>query len=183
MSGLSLVDWILIVVLLASMVGGLVRGFFRSVFGLGGLIAGLILAAWNYQHVARRIPGVHSEGVADTIAFVLIAVLVMVVAHLAGWLLAKMMEKIGLGCLDRLAGGLFGLAQGALLVMLAIWVTVAFLPDAEWLTQSRLPRYFFGACHLSTHVSPKGLSERVRQELDKLEERSPGWMHRDRQAN
>jgi membrane protein required for colicin V production len=175
------VDWILIAVIAAAALGGLIRGFFRSVFGVGGLFLGLLLAAWNYAHVAHLLPGMHSEDVSDTVAFILIAVVVMVAAHVVGNLLAKAMEKIGLGCLDRLGGALFGLLQGVLLVTLAIWVTVAFLPNTDWLTQSRLPRYFFGVCHLSTHVSPEGLSTRVRKELHTLEEQSPEWMHQNQQ--
>ena len=182
MHDLSVVDWILIAVLAASMLAGMARGFFRSIFGLGGLIAGLLLAAWDYERVAHMRTFVHSEAAADTEAFLLVAVAVMIAAHIAGALLAKAMQKIGLGCLDRLGGALFGLVQGALLVTLVIWVTVAFLPNTQWLTQSRLPRYFFGVCHLSTHVSPEGLSEKVRTELRTLEEQTPEWMHQNHQA-
>ncbi|HWA94022.1 MAG TPA: CvpA family protein [Terracidiphilus sp.] len=181
MSSLSLVDWIFIAVLAFSAVGGMVRGFFRSVFGLGGLLAGLLLAAWNYAHLAHMLTFVHDESAADIVAFVLIAVAVMVAAHIVGYLLAKAMQKIGLGCLDRLGGAVFGLVQGALLLVLCVWVTVAFLPQTQWLTESRLPRYFFGACHLSTHVSPEGLSKRVGTALQTLEERTPEWMHQNQQ--
>ena len=53
-------------------------------------------------------------------------------------------HSIGLGCLDRIAGGSFGFLQGVLLVTLGILVTVAFFPQAHWLADARLPRYFFG---------------------------------------
>lgn len=179
MSSLSLVDWIFILVLAISAIAGLARGFFRSVFGLGGLLAGLLLAAWNYVRVAHLLTFVHNESAADVVSFVLIALVVMVGAHLTGYILAKAIEKVGLGCLDRLGGAAFGLVQGALLLVLCVWVTVAFLPQTQWLTESRLPRYFFGACHLSTHVSPEGLSTRVRTALQRLEERTPEWMHQN----
>jgi uncharacterized membrane protein required for colicin V production len=47
MNGLTLVDWIIVVVLAAAVLAGIARGFFRSAFSLGGLIVGLSLAAWN----------------------------------------------------------------------------------------------------------------------------------------
>jgi membrane protein required for colicin V production len=87
------------------------------------------------------------------------------------------LHKVGLGCLDRLAGAAFGLLQGALLVTLIILVTVAFFPRAHWLTEGKLPRVFFGACHVSTHMSPKELAERVRSGLNTLEEETPVWLH------
>ncbi|HUX45871.1 MAG TPA: CvpA family protein [Terracidiphilus sp.] len=175
---MTLVDWIIVVILASTVLGGLAQGFLRSVFSLGGLILGLILAAWNYRWAAAVMhPFIHNARVADTISFLLIAIVVAVVASILGSLLSKMFHKMGLGCLDRLAGALFGLFQGALIVTVCILVTVAFFPRAEWLTRSRLPKYFFGACHFSTHISPEKLAERVRQELKTLETNSPQWMH------
>jgi membrane protein required for colicin V production len=43
--------------------------------------------------------------------------------------------------------------------------------------ESSLPRLFFGACHLSTHMSPAELAERVRAGLKILEQDSPMWLH------
>ncbi len=172
------VDWAIVILLVLSVMGGLQQGFFRAVFSLGGLVLGLVLAAWNYATVAAFfMPLVHIEAVADTIGFLLIALLVMGVAGTAGNILAKTLHRMGLGCLDRLAGGAFGFFQGALIVTLVILVSVAFFPQAHWLVDARLPRLFFGACHLSTHMSPAELAERVRHGLNMLERESPQWMH------
>jgi membrane protein required for colicin V production len=158
--------------------GGLSQGFFRSVFSLGGLILGLAMALWNYPIVAAPVNRmVHNEEIANLIGFLLIAILVMVVAGILGNFLAKAFKSIGLGCLDRLAGGIFGFFQGVLLVTLVILVTVAFFPQAQWLVDARLPRHFFAACHLSARMSPDQLAKRVRSGLKTLEEESPEWMH------
>jgi len=172
------VDWIIVIVLVLSVAAGLSRGFFRSVFSLGGLFLGLLLGAWNYSRVAAFfLPMVRIEPVANAIGFLVIAIVVMAVAGIAGSILAKTMHQIGLGCLDRLAGGAFGFLQGALMVLLCILVAVAFFPQAHWLVDARLPRVFFGACHLTTHMSPAELAERVRQGLELLEQESPRWLH------
>ena len=174
------VDWAILIVMALSVLGGLQQGFFRSVCSLGGLLLGLVLAAWNYARVAALLkPLVRVESVADTIGFLLIALVVMGLAGLVGSVLAKALLQIGLGCLDRIAGAAFGLFQGALLVTLFIWVAVAFFPTAHWLTAGKLPKRFFGACHLSTHMSPAELARRVREGLRTLEEESPPWMHPD----
>src|ERR1700690_4263128 len=111
------VDWIIMAILAASVLGGLVQGFLRSVFGLGGLLLGLVLAAWNYARVgAFLLPVIHNEKIANAIGFLLMALLVMVVATLVGGFLSKTIHKMGLGCLDRLAGAVFGFFEGALLV-------------------------------------------------------------------
>ena len=103
--------------------------------------------------------------------------LVMAVTGVLGSLLARTMHNIGLGCLDRIAGGIFGFFQGVLLVTLAILVTVAFYPQAHWLVEAKLPRHFFAACHLSTHMSPEQLAKRVRAGLRTLEGETPVWLH------
>jgi uncharacterized membrane protein required for colicin V production len=84
---------------------------------------------------------------------------------------------MGLGCLDRLAGGVFGFFQGALLITIFILVVVAFFPKAQWLAQARLPKSFVGACHLSMRVSPAELSDKVREGLLMMEQHAPEWMH------
>jgi membrane protein required for colicin V production len=170
-----------VVVLAASVLAGIARGFFRSAFSLAGLVLGLALAAWNYWRLAAVLKVViHSVEVADAIAFVVIALLVMVVAAIVGSLLAKVFEKVGLGCLDRLAGGLFGFVEGLVFVLVCILVTVAFFPQTVWLTEARLPRYFFGALHVSIRVTPSRLSDRIRNELHTLESESQQLIHEEK---
>lgn len=172
------VDWAIVLVMVLSVLAGLSQGFFRSVCSLGGLILGLALAAWNYRIVAAPLrPLVHSEELADIIGFLIIALVIMIIAGILGNFLAKALHAIGLGCLDRIAGGIFGFFQGILLVTLAILVTVAFYPQAHWLIEARLPRHFFAACHLSTHMSPEQLAQRVRDGLRSLEGEAPEWLH------
>jgi membrane protein required for colicin V production len=178
---MTLVDWIIVVVLAMAVLTGIARGFFRSAFSLAGLVLGLTLAAWNYWRLAALLKMmIHSVELADAIAFIVIALLVMAVAAILGSLLAKFFEKVGLGCLDRLAGGLFGFVEGLVFVMVAILVTVAFFPQTVWLTEARLPRYFFGALHVSIRVTPSRLSERVSKELHTLESETENLIHEER---
>jgi membrane protein required for colicin V production len=123
------------------------------------------------------LPLVRFEAVANACGFVLIALFVMGLAGLAGKILTKTVHGMGLGCINKMAGAAFGLLQGALLVILMILVTIAFFPRAHWLADARLPRLFFGACHLSTHLSPADLAQRVLHGLRMLEEESPQWLH------
>jgi membrane protein required for colicin V production len=171
-------DWAIIIVLALSVLGGLAHGFLRAVCALGGLLAGLVLAAWNYAALAALIlPLVRLEAVANALGFLVIALLVMGLADLLGKILSKTLHRIGLGCLDRMAGAVFGFFQGVVLVTLCILVTLAFFPKTHWLDRAKLPPYFFGACHLSMHMSPAELAERVRLGLNALKEESPRWLH------
>jgi len=175
---MAIVDLAIAFVVAAAALAGFVQGFLRAFCSLGGLLLGLALAAWNYETVAGMLlPLVRLHPAADAMAFLLIALLVMIVAGFIGTLMSKLVHSVGLGCLDRMAGAVFGFLQGALLVSLCILVTVAFFPQANWLTEAKMPRMFFGACHLSTHMGPEELASRVRASLYQLEHSSPDWMH------
>src|SRR5580698_589467 len=172
------VDFAIVFVLAVAILGGLTQGLLRSICSLAGLFLGLVAAAWNYGRAgALLLPMVHSETVADAIGFLLIALLVMFAANLFGSLISRAVHRMGLGCLDRIAGGAFGFLQGALLVTVVILVVVAFFPQAHWLAEAKLPKFFFGVLHLSAKVSPAELAERVRNGLQMMEQHAPQWMH------
>ena len=68
---MTLVDWIIVAILAGSVLAGIVQGFLRSAFSLGGLVLGLVVAAWNYNRIARFIkPVLHSDKVANAIGFI-----------------------------------------------------------------------------------------------------------------
>jgi len=167
------VDWAVVIIMIASVIAGMSQGFFRSVCSLGGLVLGLAIASWNYGHLAGILLSlVRVPAVADAIAFLLIALLVMLVAGLIGNLLARAFRMIGLGWLDGIAGAIFGFFQGVVLVVVFILAVVAFFPQEQWLAESNLPRMFFGALHVSTHMTPTELSDKVHAGLRSIEEES-----------
>jgi membrane protein required for colicin V production len=175
---MSWVDWLIVLVIVLTILDGLRHGFLRSFCSLAGLVGGLALAAWNYAWLGKLIMfSVRFEMAADTIAFLIIAFLVMGVASLAGKFLSKTLHAAGLSCLDKLAGGVFGFIQGSMFVMVAILVALAFYPHARWMAEARLPRLFFGACHVTARMSPEELANRIRHGLSILEDESPQWMH------
>ena len=175
---MTLVDWAVVIIMVAAVLGGLAQGFFRSVCSLGGLVLGLVVAAWNYDRLAGIfLPVVRIPAIADTVAFLLIALLVMAIIGTIGNLLAKAFKAVGLGCLDSLAGAVFGFFQGVLMVVIGILVIVAFFPQVHWIAEAKLPRMFFGACHVSASVTPSELGQRVRSGLKEWETESPRWLH------
>ncbi len=78
--------------------------------------------------------------------FVITFIVVLVATVLVSWVVKKMVSAVGLGPLDRLLGGLFGLLRGVVL-LLAATVLVGMTPmresdawqqaqGAKWLQQS-----------------------------------------------
>jgi membrane protein required for colicin V production len=173
------VDWAVIAILVVACLAGLAQGFFRSVCGLGGLILGLAVAAWNYHRLAiYLLRFLRVEAVANIAAFLLIFILVVAIAAAIGHLLAKAFRLVGLGWLDGLAGGAFGLVQGAVIITVLILVAVAFFPqESHWIADAQLPRQFFAAAHVGSNITPSELGNRVRSGLHEWENKSPEWLH------
>ena len=175
---MTLVDWAVVIIMISAIIAGFAQGFFRSVCSLGGLVLGLAVASWNYDRLAAVfLPLFRVSAVANTIAFILIALLVMFLIGFIGNLLAKAFKMVGLGWLDGIAGGIFGFFQGIVFVIVFILVIVAFFPQEHWLAESTLPRMFFGALHLSTTITPSELSSRVYSGLHAVEEESQRLLH------
>lgn len=175
---MTLVDWAVVIIMIASVIAGMSQGFFRSICSLGGLILGLAIAAWNYDRLAQLfLPVLRIPAIANAVGFLFIAFVIMVLAAMIGKLLSKTLKTVGLGWLDGIAGAIFGFFQGVVLVVVFILVIVAFFPQEQWLAESTLPRMFFGALHVSTHVTPSELSSKVRSGLHSVEEESQRLLH------
>ena len=180
---MSLVDLVIFAVLAVSVISAFVKGFFVEVFSLAGVIVGLFLAAANYATFAPWIERVvENHEIANLIAFIVIALLVMVAAGLLGRVFRRLLRGVGLGIVDRLLGAAFGLVKGVVVVTLVLMAIVAFLPRQAWLDRSRLAPVFLTAAQGGSHVVPVLLGEKIRQGLDELHMTQPGWLNRGSQV-
>jgi membrane protein required for colicin V production len=102
-------DWSLLALLVYSTIMAFMRGFLRELFFFGGLILGVLLATWNYEHVSHLLARfIKTPAPAHVAAFFLILIGVMVVSGLTGRLLTRTVQAVGLGFFDRLMGAVFG---------------------------------------------------------------------------
>ncbi len=174
---MALIDWAIVIILIVSVLSAAKHGFFVEAFSLAGIVLGLLLASWNYQKLLPWIDRwVHSPGVAEAIAFIAIAIAVMVIAGLAGRLIRWSVRSIGLGWADRFIGAIFGLLKGCVLVTLGIMAIAAFLPHATWLDRSKFAPYFLSAAHEASAVTPAQLGERIREGVKAIRDAQPDWL-------
>src|SRR3984957_19193077 len=98
---MNLADLLIVTVLVVTLVSAFVKGFFVEVFSLAGVILGLFIAAANYAGFSLWVQRVvHNRQAANLIAFLLIVLVVMVVASIAGRLLRGLFRSVGLGIVD-----------------------------------------------------------------------------------
>ncbi|MBW4026564.1 CvpA family protein [Acidipila rosea] len=177
---MSLVDWVIAVFLLVSVLSAAKKGFFLEAFSLAGLVLGLMLASWNYTKLLPWVSAwVRPIAVAEMVCFVGIALVVMLVAGLAGRLVRWAVRSVGLGWADRFAGAVFGFLKGCVLITLAVVAMAAFMPQASWLGQSKFVPYFLSAARQTAIVTPEELGKRIRQGVSLIQNVQPGWLKPD----
>ncbi len=117
---MAIIDIVLVVLLALSAIQGYRKGFIHSITSLLALILGIYLAFYFSDVTAdfiREILGLGGKYL-NMIAFVLTLVLVVVVVSAIGKIIEKVMETIMLGFLNSLAGAVFGLLKGVLVLSL-----------------------------------------------------------------
>ena len=176
LSTLNPFDWLLIAIVVYSTVIAFVRGFFREIFSLVGLVAGILLASWNYPLLADRLSRWIPWTTAQIVSFLLIALLVMVLCGIAGRLLSSTAKSIGLGFFDRVLGGVFGLVRGCLLGVALLMAGAAFLPHAKYIRDSQLSDYFLEGAHAVSFVVPTNLQHHIREGVILLKHGTPDWI-------
>ncbi len=158
---MALIDWFIAAVLVLSVIGAARNGFFIEAFSLAGVVLGLLIASWNFQKLMPWIlHAIHTPAVAEAIAFLAIALAIMVMAGLIGRALHWSARSIGLGWLDRLVGALFGFLKGCVVVTLGVMAIAAFLPRNGFGSNTRNSRRIFLVLPLTPLRRSRRLSPR-----------------------
>ncbi|MDI9232304.1 CvpA family protein [Limnohabitans lacus] len=138
----SITDWALLGVLLASMVVGLWRGLVYEVLSLAGWVAAFFLAQWLATDVVAWVPFVQNAApsVQYAVGYVLVFVGSLFVFALLSWLVKKLIESVGLRPVDRVLGGAFGLARGVVLLLaFTVVLQLTGLSQSDWWQSAKCP--------------------------------------------
>jgi membrane protein required for colicin V production len=174
---MNLFDCLLIAILAYSTIVAFLRGIILELFSLGGLIAGILIASWNYGRLAEYLEHfIATPAVAEIVSFLLLVIGVMVLSALLGKALNRTAHAIGLGFFDRILGGVFGFGRGCLLGVAILMAIAAFLPHSTWIENSQLSSYFLAGAHAVSFVVPYDLQHRILDGAEQLKHNSPYWI-------
>jgi len=117
---MGIIDWIIVILLVAFMIVGFRRGFAGMAVQLLGYIASFFLIGQYYPLIRNSLVyKYHFDGVlASILAILLILILLGVIVRLVIFLLNKTLRLVNLGTTNRLFGALFGLLNALLIVMI-----------------------------------------------------------------
>ena len=132
---MATLDWLALVLLLFTLLQGIWRGLAQELVMWVGWLCVLLFSSRLAQALAPHLPFQDGSPLArQTLSFVLVVVLILVVARLTAWMAKQMLRWIGLGWLDRLLGALLGGIRGLLILLLLVWVVnqTPFHESASW---------------------------------------------------
>ena len=118
-----MIDILLLVLLGVGFVSGLISGAVKQVISLAAFVIGFVIACLYYQQLGELLGrAVPMPTFCRVVAFLLLWVIVPIVAELASKLLTSLLDKLFvMGLLNRLLGGILGLAKYALVLGALIW--------------------------------------------------------------
>src|SRR5918998_5093493 len=126
------VDGVVLAVFAVSAVVAFFRGLVREVLGIGAWVGAVLAALVLRPYVTPLLEGAVEEAwIAEALAAAGVFVLVLIVLKLIIAAVADRVQDSVLGGVDRALGLVFGLARGAVLVVLAYILGGLVLPTAD----------------------------------------------------
>ncbi len=167
----EILDAGIIILILLSAVIGLIRGLVREAFSLITWVAAFGLAITYVKPLAAELPfAVQSEVVRLGIAFAVIFFGVLVVGSILNHLLSTAVSSIGLGGIDHLLGGVFGILRGGLIItLLVLLMSVTAYPKQSWWKDALLMPWFEEAAKVVKEIIPDDFSNYLEPKQDVIE--------------
>lgn len=170
---MSGIDYLFVLVFLASLLAGVLRGFIREAIALLSWLVGL-WAAWHYAYLLNPYLGgaLAAPGLREWVARIVLLAVIVLVGSAIGALVGYLAQRAaGLAVTDRLLGLLFGLLRA--LVVIGVFVLVGRgleLSGEPWWKGSRLMPYAEHAANwLERYAEPQ---------LDPLLDKAAGMIRR-----
>jgi membrane protein required for colicin V production len=164
---MNLLDLGIIVLLGLITLRGYYRGLFQEVAVLVGVVAGVVVAAHTYLRLAGWLqPWItdpqHARWVAFAVGFVAVYWLTRLVAHF----IQRLLYHLYLDFFDRLLGGAFALAKGALLVGFGLMLLGVVLPrNSHLLKGSVAAPHLISLARQSLGLLPPDFKQRLNDYL------------------
>ena len=155
MQAVATADWIIGAVVLVSVLVGLLRGVTREIVSLAGWVVGLVLAFF-FARAGRCNAAARAPELRTMIGGLLILAGVLILAALLGAVLRALLAAVRLSTLDRMLGGLFGLARAVLVLGVAVLLAGGSpVPKAGWWKESLLLPWLEAGVAFATPLLPE----------------------------
>lgn len=156
------IDLVILLVIAASTLLAFWKGFVQQLLSFLGWIVALLAARMLGQQVAPVFSSLLSDpGLQLAAAYIAITIIVLLASKVVSSAFGTLVQKVGLGSIDRFLGMLFGVLRGLIIVVLVVAVTsLTDLRNHQLWQQSMLLPYLeqirdWSAGHLDDYISTK----------------------------
>jgi len=155
-------DFAVIAILLVSLLFGLWRGLFYEVLSLLGWPLAFMLSNMYADSISQHIP-IKNEMLRTLGTYTTVFIAVMMIWVLLVLGLTKLLRAIGLGRLDRVLGGLFGLLRGLLVVLVVVWLAgMTDIPERPFWRDAQMSRGAEDVALLAKTWLPDTIAQQIR---------------------
>jgi len=132
---MTVFDYAVLIIIGLSVFLGIMRGLVREVLGLVGWVAAFFIAKTYSSQLVPMMPiDIPTDGLKILAAFLVVFLATLLAASLLAIALSAILNKIGLGWLNRLLGIFFGLTRGVVIVCIIVFMAgLTDIPkDSRW---------------------------------------------------
>lgn len=166
---MTALDWLILLIVGASVLLALSQGFIVEMFSLGGAVLGLVGAAWGYPLLTPLFQNfVKLTPLAHLLSFLTIFFALFFGMGVAGRLLSHAAKETGMRWADRLMGAGFGLVRGVVVAAVLVLAFATFYPDSRTIAGSALGRHLLGLARVASWLAPSEVRERFHQGASQL---------------
>lgn len=154
-------DYAVIGVMLISLLLGVWRGFVYEVLSLAGWPLAFVVSRMYAVQIEPMLPVTQAE-VRSVAAYALVFVTALLLWGLVTWLVSRLVKAAGLGVLDSVLGGMFGVLRGALLLLVMVWLAgLTDVPGQPFWREAKFSRQAEDVALLTKVWLPDNIAQRM----------------------
>jgi membrane protein required for colicin V production len=162
-------DWVFVIIVFASVVTAVWKGFVAELLSLATVIVAVVVASLNYERVSPLLEGfTRSHDVALGVSFIVLFAAIMVAGALVSAVIKKLIGKVKLLWFDRFLGALFGLMRGLLVDCVLLLVMMAFAIQQGAVRRSILAPYITAGSRIVALAMPGHMRSDFRSGFEKF---------------
>lgn len=102
------------------------------------------------------------EAVQMGLAYAAVFIVALIVWAILVWLVSKLVKAVGLGWLDRILGGIFGIVRGGLVVLVLAWLAgLTQIPEQPFWRTAKTSKMAEDAALLTKAWLPDSIARRI----------------------
>ncbi len=161
LAGMTFLDWIFLAILIASVAGGISKGFSREVIALASVVIGLMLACWFFPSAGRFYSDfVKTPDIANLLGFITIFVGCIVLGAVVSLLVGKFLKAVSLQWYDRFLGAAFGLLRGWLIGSVLFMILTTFPVKLDSVKNAKFSPYLLVGARVISVAVPTELKNK-----------------------